>query len=621
MRYNVVFPMAGLGSRFNYQFKPFIKATEFTFIELAKQPFDALPEKEFYFIFRQSQEDSYQVSATLKHLFPKDKIHLCIIKDTDGPLQTLQEAIKNYNITGPSFVCDCDHKIDISDMLEHTNSVVVPVWNITPEQYPNWGKVKIENHKLYFCEKEFIIGENIKGLIGCYLFKTIQGLLDYPPYENISSILNQFTDIQLVEIKKAEFFGTPALLEQFRFERAKKYTLFMDIDGTILHQETKKPLPNALEQIHLWKSQGHKIILTTACCKEKMEMYISDIPHDHIIYNITPGPRYIMNDRKPYNPTFTMAEGIQVTRNEGLTDISLPDKYPIIVKKLTGGSLTHTYLMKDDAYFIRKYGEKEHASTLKRQVEDIKRLNFYIPNICPKILAEHHGTNDYYYDLEYLTDYQTLSHFDESIIYNVMFVLLKKLDKHLYCYRRYLSPLEKRDWMDAFLQEKIFSKKKYLTCTESILLNNKPYQPVLHYLKDVYRYAPDYICPIHGDLSFENIMYNQTTNDYKLIDPAGSRYMDAPEQDLGKILQSLVVDYAHWNPDTELIIYNQNCFGIPEKYFNHTYEKLFEKYHISLFYMAMHLIRMIPYAKNKKSGLFAELLAIYYLSSLCDTKS
>ena len=67
---NVIFPMAGDGTRFGgKEFKPFIDGTEKLFIELAKEPFDILKNTystSFYFIFRQDQEDKFNVSQRLK---------------------------------------------------------------------------------------------------------------------------------------------------------------------------------------------------------------------------------------------------------------------------------------------------------------------------------------------------------------------------------------------------------------------------------------------------------------------------------------------------------------------------------------------------------------------------
>ena len=49
---NVVFPMAGEGSRFGYTFKPFISVGDLTFIERAISPFLKHEDKinKFYFI-------------------------------------------------------------------------------------------------------------------------------------------------------------------------------------------------------------------------------------------------------------------------------------------------------------------------------------------------------------------------------------------------------------------------------------------------------------------------------------------------------------------------------------------------------------------------------------------
>ena len=195
MKLSVIFPMAGLGSRFGYTFKPFLKATEDTFIEWAKKPFDLLKKDHFidyYFIIRSSQEKEYNVTQTLYQLFPNDSVHCLIIRDTDGPFQTLQEAIRQYELTGYAFVCDCDHSINITPMIPYLfkYDVLIPTWNIQKDDYPHWGKIQLSEDGtiLDFCEKEFMDGM-VKGLIGCYYFNNLQSLLMYPPLENISSIL------------------------------------------------------------------------------------------------------------------------------------------------------------------------------------------------------------------------------------------------------------------------------------------------------------------------------------------------------------------------------------------------------------------------------------------------
>lgn len=608
--------MAGLGSRFAYQFKPFILATEHRFIELAKQPFDVLPEKQFYFIIRAQQETDYQVTTTLQSLFPHDTIHICVIPDTDGPLQTLQEAIRRYNIHGPSFVCDCDHRINITPMLEAISKdfdVLVPTWHIEPVDYPHWGKVKVEGGKLTFYEKELVIGKDVRGLIGCYLFRAIEILLDYPPYQNISDILKLVNRIELVSIQDADFFGTPALLQAFRYKRAQKYTLFIDVDGTLLHQTTREILPSTLDKLKLWQSQGHRIVLTTASSKPLPV----ELPHDHILYNLTPGPRYLINDQKPYHPSYTMAVGITLPRDTGIASIQLPTTFTQVLKNLIGGSTCQTFLL--DNKRVRKYAQGENVAILKRQCEDIKRFNFYIPHICPTILTEYHGYNDYYYDMEYLEHYQTLSIYDTNTIYKVILTILTDLHEHVYCYQKGLKVADRAAWVKLFLEEKVYPRLHLLLPYDTIFINGQEYHSIQHYLSKINleKMAPEYLCPIHGDLTLENILYNGST--YKLIDLAGSRYMDAHEQDIGKLLQSLVCRYAEWDPEKEVQVINRNEFIIPDKYLSHTdYRTLFENYEVCLFYMCMHLIRMVPFIMHKsdKHKIFVQLLATHYLKLL-----
>ena len=140
---SVIFPMAGLGTRFGGVFKPFLKATDDTFIELAKKPFDVLLTKydvEFVFIYRESQESQYDVSTQLSNMFPNNSIRCLTVPDTKGPFETLWTAINDFGINGHAFVCDCDHSIDITPMLEKldqmvcndtSTDVVIPTWPIT----------------------------------------------------------------------------------------------------------------------------------------------------------------------------------------------------------------------------------------------------------------------------------------------------------------------------------------------------------------------------------------------------------------------------------------------------------------------------------------------------------
>lgn len=635
MEINIIFPIAGLGSRFGNVFKPFLLATEETFIELAKKPFNNIENKNFYFIFRQSQEEKYHVSETLKKLFPNDNINFCIIGDTNGPLQTLQCAIDKYNITGPSFVCDCDHSINITPMLEKLNiltqfDVFIPTWDIELSDYENWGKVILENGNIKtFCEKEFIQDNEIKGLIGCYLFCNIELLLNYPRYENISDVLKimhqENKNLLTIPIKEASFFGIPETLQKFRFQRAQKYTLFIDVEGTLINQETKELLPNSIDKLNKWIDLGHTIILTTATDETRIMKHIKkyNIPYHRLICDITPGPRYLINDKKPYIPYYTMAAGFQINRNEGISHIEFPSNSPTIIKEFEGASMTHVYLLSNKV--IRKYTNNNQIDVLKRQCEDLKRLYFYNNSMFPKVIHEHGSIDEFYYDMEYLENYTLLSNFDKEKIYTLLYRILTDLHTYVYCYKKYLTDNEKDKWMQEFFNTKLIPKYPLLLKHNEIYINNIQYKSIYYYLENIKKedFYPEFICPIHGDLTLENIMYDSESNLYKLIDPAGSRYMDAIEMDIGKLFQSLVCDYSSWKSKCDLTIVSDNSYLIPEKYLCNKYEELKllvseKEYKKGVFYMCTYFIRMIPYMKNKSQEhvLFVQLLTIYYLSTL-----
>jgi len=100
-----------------------------------------------------------------------------------------------------------------------------------------------------------------------------------------------------------------------------------------------------LDKLHYWKSQGHRIILTTATDmnhRNKLLQTLKEfqIPYDDLLLGLPPGPRFVINDRKPYIPYYCMAEGFVIDRDHGIGDIDLPKNAPLIVKQLIryGGS-------------------------------------------------------------------------------------------------------------------------------------------------------------------------------------------------------------------------------------------------------------------------------------------
>ena len=650
MSMKVIFPMAGLGSRFGYEFKPFIKATEDTFIETAKKSFDELRKPNYIFTFRNSQEARYSVVKKLKSMFPNDDIQCYQIEDSDGPLQTLQSTVMGMNLSGPSFVCDCDHRVDISPILEkyeeikskHKDFVIIPTWSIKPSEYGKWGKVRLDASGSIdgFCEKEYLASKEgvVKGMIGCYLFSNIAKVLEYTnKMENVSDMLKMMLSegytLITVDIKTVDFFGDPEALKEYRFKRAKKHTLFIDIDGTLLHQTTRELLPGTLEKLHEWKEQGHQIILTSACPMNRQLdthslLFKYNIPFDAFIGDLTPGPRIVINDKKPYIPYYAMADGIMLDRDTGISQVVLPVEAPVILKEFSGASFAKVYLVEDERKnkFVRKYISKSdksltiHVDKLKRQLEDMKRFNFMHKDIVPKILGSYESPNEFYYDLEYLENYQTLSSFDDDTVIAVVSSVLKVLTDDVYSCHKNIKC--KTTWMNEYLSSKIYPKfqcisgSHYHLIFDTVKINGKTYPPIDQLLTNLEKHfqvlSPVQECPIHGDFTLENIMYNPDTHDFRLIDNEGSRYFDAREMDIGKLFQSLVCEYSSWKESCEEIvdIIDDFHYKVPECYLNIQAKKpeiILKSFTNNtdlwflkgLFFMTTYFIRMMPFMKKK----------------------
>lgn len=671
---SIIFPVAGDGVRFGGAiFKPFLDATEKKFIELAKEPFDSFA-KEFdvtyYFIFREDQEEAFHVTETLHRLFPGDKIEVVIIsKKTKGPLETLQAALALKEIKGASFVCDCDHMVQVKPFLKvlHSGSysdIVIPVWPIQENEQESWAKVKLSlnNEILSYHEKESVPTSSlykVNGILGCYLFKNIEVLKSFSSQDgNMTEIFKNTKPhgltTEIIPIERAEFFGTPEQLIEFRFQRARRYTFLIDIDGTLLYLPKHVPyeaadsqvLPGSIEKIQEWKKKGHRIILITGretARREKLIKQLSDlqVPYDELITGTNSGTRILINDKKPYCPYHKMAIAVQLERNLGIQDVVIEDT-PALIKKLKGGSFASVFLIqKDKKLIVRKYLEKTkenqiHYETLKRQVDDLKRFEYYSPGVVPKILEVYESPDEYYYDMEYLEHYDELVKFPFSVVEEKLPKIIERLKKDIYCYRK---QIDGKIWLKEFLHEKIYAKYEMienidatfykLVNNDYVIINGKKVKGLRYYFStEKLKYYPTHVSPIHGDLTLENILYNPMTDDFKLIDQSGARYVEPCEFDIAKLLQSLLAKYSEWDTlenicesksennftiNTKLLDLEKDKYTFMLKEFDDDVDTMYYK---GVFFLSMYLIRMIPFLlkKSKEQAYTGLLLSLYYLS-------
>jgi hypothetical protein len=671
---NIVFPMAGDGLRFGGVFKPLHTIGESYFIELVKYRFDVLRPHfnlKFFFIFRQDQEEKYNATAIFKTLFPNDSLTFCILTEkTEGPYQTVVTAIQEYKITGSAFICDCDHSIDVSPFIpflcDLKSDALIPIWQIKQSLWHEWGKVVLDKKKriIEFCEKESPHSEgSVFGIIGCHFIKEITTLVSYytTDYKHLSTyfqlLLNEKKAINCVEIQNASFFGTPDQHKNYRIEQAKQNTYFIDFDGTLVYTtdpssydpSVVKVIPNSIEKLKELQKQNAIIIITTARKNEQKlkELLVHlQIPYDKLLTNLSSGQRILINDKKPYFPLLCTASAYQPDRDSGIGCINVP-QVPTILKRLYGSSAASVYLIEqNNTVFIRKYIKKTadmwiHYENLRRQLEDLRRFDFYWKGCCPKILSVYENNEEFYFDMEYLQDYIQVSLLEPTEQIKVVTNLFSKLFKEVYCFSKNING---SIWISNYIKNKIIPKldeiqefdELFYTIVNSIsfTINSKSVKGLRYLFEslNLEQYSPSTIECIHGDLTLENILIQTSTSDIKFIDHGGSSYMDSYYLDLGKVFQSIFAKYEKWTSQEHLFecldkdTYKLNSFNLEinfttvlpillefSNHLNEPVEAIFDK---GVFYMNTHLIRAIPYLykKNKDLAFYAALLSVYYLS-------
>jgi len=676
---NIIFPMAGEAQRFGYDFKPFLKLGDQTFIEHAVEPFYRWKKHidKMYFIFREDQEQKHNVIEYLKTNIDFDInqiVPIIIPHKTDGPLQTVTTALKQEHIKN-AIICDCDHKINVDRLFNKiiaTNfkKTVIPVWPIDESESKNWSKIVLDDTEIInIVEKEDVDFKKytIWGILGCIYFSSTDYILNTKGIfisDVCRNILKTDNNLSFSTTEQAYFFGDTQMLENCINQRRNECSLFFDIDGVLLKHsdnstndvEKNLPLIDNIKILKDLKKENHKIILTTARSKKYrpgLENLLKElgVPYDELVTGLASGPRILINDRKPSKPFTPQANSIESHRNEFLSfninDI-LNKNQEIIKQDISANSAATTLLIeKKDQRFVRKIVKKnihdweKHVDVLKRQYADLDRFNHFQRDICPRPLDSFENNLEYYYDLEYLVDYQKLSDYPQQTQKEVLRSLLSDLKRNVYCYNKALTEKEKTQLFTNFIEDKIMKKlnifssqnkmMKKLISGGLVIINNKKYVTLKEIFnnKNIIKYAPTVISPVHGDLTLENILYNIVLDDYKLIDMDGAKLVDTQYLDLGKLSQSILSRYKEWNNHDISVEYTQGKFTCDADWFMPNKDD--EKFLIELwgedpkmtlqkaiFYMSTYFIRFTPFRlkKGMNHGIFALIMAVVWLNKL-----
>jgi hydroxymethylpyrimidine pyrophosphatase-like HAD family hydrolase len=114
----------------------------------------------------------------------------------------------------------------------------------------------------------------------------------------------------------------------------RTYTIFLDIDGTLIEHRGKvdeqlsieNTLDGTLEKLRDWDRKGYNIILVTGrreSTRKKTEKQLENLNifYDKLIMGIGGGKRFLINDKKP--DMSDTAFSINLVRNTGIKNLDI----------------------------------------------------------------------------------------------------------------------------------------------------------------------------------------------------------------------------------------------------------------------------------------------------------
>jgi hypothetical protein len=681
----VIFPMAGGAAHSGYKFKAFLELSDEPVIAAVVRPFFKWRPviNKFVFVALAEQEAEFGIQERLKSIFPQTKFDLvCLDRPTQGPAETLAKAVAQHGITGPAIVCDADHSIDVDPLFteilaSRAGACMFPIWSLKGENLKSWSVAACAGdlRVTAIAEKELPAASgDFFGVVGCYYFDDVSAVAEIVHSRShkylsqaIREMLSAGRPVRGVRIERAEFFGDARGLREARARRDRfPGTIFCDLDGTVIeHQDAPvydqplKVLPGSKEKLAEWIDEGYLVVLTTARPQSEeaqleQALRAQGIPFHRLAMGLPSGPRYIINDRKPSAMLVPQVVSYEISRNEGISHIAIPSVVPTILKRFNGASFADTLLVEDDEKrFVRKRVLKRDNlalgyAKLKNQHRTLERFASFGP-IVPALYGDHDNSLEYYYDMEYLSGHQPLTRLSAAELQVALTHLLGFFQERVYGVKT-STDTSGPDWLLTHFSRKIFPKLEAvqahpvlgrLVNADEIRINDKTY-PSLNSMFSAAlepsvtkRLAPQWLSAVHGDLTFENVLYR--SGDVRVIDMDGGDFLDAPELDMGKMFQSMIGRYEEWaHADSRLYevveeghVVLKPTLQSPDEAVKRLFLESWSRV-LSCppdqaclkgqFYMGLHLIRMIPFRLrvNEEQAFFATALAIKWMGDALD---
>ena len=268
--------------------------------------------------------------------------------------------------------------------------------------------------------------------------------------------------------------------------------------------------------------------------------------------------------------------------------------------KLKGGSLSGTYIIKDNGFeYVRKeisliknreYGFQRWYSQLKK----IQRYSVLFPDVFPKLLGYGMNRDIAYFNIEYIKDslngFEFLTSNTNKVKINNFIKALKNTMDSMYS----LKMTSDVKSMELYLNEEVDQRlldcqsndkfKKFLNY-KTIIFQNEEIPSFITQL-DKYKsialkyYKTPFETFTHGNLTLENILYCPNNNKVYFIDPYEENIIDSPLAEYSQLLQSSNSLYELYNSNTPTVNINKINIkvSIPMglSYFNSELNKLIQ---------------------------------------------
>lgn len=488
-------------------------------------------------------------------------------------------------------------------------------------------------------------------------------------------------------------FGNPSQIQNFvkNFSKNVFYpedsTLIFDVDGVLLEHDKgfhgklekykypSKPIIENIKLLNSFSSRGDTIILITARPETERknlenELLKFGVNYNKLLMGVPGGTRILINDKKPSNENFKTAFAIETKRNQNiaLKEIKNIHKQTKNFYLLEGGSYAKTFLIKmKNKEIVRKIvtnktdydrGEKvllgQYTWLAKAKAQNIN---------VPKVFSCEQNSKNSFYDMEYIKNSNLFSEYIKKNSPEKSKIKFKLILKNLKKFYKKNNEFKQRnlDLLDSLIIQKAIPSIQTLKKCEygrkilkkKIIINNLKCENILTIFNKILNgkdsiskklkinFDSDNKTIIHGDLTFENILINE--KNFYLIDPLGS-FMDikfdnnfllktTPLFDLGKLSQSILVNYENWKNDKKINKYvHGNEFKLPiykttdKKFFNiliNKFKGLTKNLtQVVILHMIIILCRIIRYRVEKYpvSAILCYLYAVYFINLIYKSK-